>query len=127
MLSDKIKNYRTLQGLTREAFAGLVGKSFSTCTRWEKGECEPTYSDICAIAKALSVPISALFGEDDNDIQPTSQPTHKSADIVLTCGDISVRVPATEEGFNFAAKFLVKSASGEREEVKEDTTIQEAI
>lgn len=121
MLGNKIKNYRTLQGLTREAFAGLTGKSMSTCVRWERGDCEPTYSDLRVIADVLNIPVSALFDEAES-VQKTPS---VDADIVLTCGAVTVRVPATDKGFAFAARFLTAHGDGERGESKDDTSIRQ--
>ena len=60
-----MRDARTAAGLSREAVAGMVGKSLSTILRWEAGDTSPTVEDLPALAAALGVSVSALLGFTD--------------------------------------------------------------
>lgn len=43
IFAEKVKHARTTLKLSQEKFAALLGVSFATVNRWEKGHAMPTY------------------------------------------------------------------------------------
>lgn len=60
----RVRRCRKLRGLDLEALATRLGKSRSALSRIETGRQNLTMVDIMALADALEVPASALFGEE---------------------------------------------------------------
>ena len=54
-----------LRGLTQQAAADLFGISLRGYCRWEKGEREPSFSDLADISRALGVTTDYLLGLSD--------------------------------------------------------------
>lgn len=44
--AEKVKHARTTLKLSQEKFAALLGVSFATVNRWEKGHATPTYETL---------------------------------------------------------------------------------
>ena len=42
LLAGKVKKLRSQLGLTQEQFASLIGVTFSTVNRWERGRSKPS-------------------------------------------------------------------------------------
>lgn len=60
-LGLKIKQLRKSKRLSQEALALDSGIDFSYLGRIERGENNPTYLMLCAIAETLSVSVAELF------------------------------------------------------------------
>ena len=43
MFAEKVRKARNQLGLSQEKFAVMLGVSFSTVNRWEKGHARPSY------------------------------------------------------------------------------------
>lgn len=61
VLGKKIKEYRTLKGITQEELGTLVGVTTQAVSKWERGG-TPDAEFLPTIAKVLGVSIDALFG-----------------------------------------------------------------
>ena len=61
----KVQYYRKLRGLTQEAFADKIGKSWSFVAKIESPTrvCGVSIETLFKIAEALDVPVSKLFEE----------------------------------------------------------------
>lgn len=66
-LARRIRALRRRHGLTVEALAGAVGVHKGHLSRIERGEKAPSISTLQAIAAALNVQMSDLFGETAGD------------------------------------------------------------
>ena len=60
-LGQRIRNYRTNQGLSQEKLAELAGCHLTYIGQIERGEKNATLESINKIAVALNVPLSKLF------------------------------------------------------------------
>lgn len=58
-----IKALRIKKGWTQQDFANKLGVSQQTIAKWENDKGMPTADKLPAIAKALSVPMEALYKE----------------------------------------------------------------
>ncbi len=61
MLGKKIKEYRTLKGITQEELGSLVGVTTQAVSKWERGG-TPDAELLPDIARVLGVSIDTLFG-----------------------------------------------------------------
>ena len=62
-ISEKIKEYRRVFGITQEKFAQDIGISSQAVSKWEHGVTYPDITMIPDIAKLLGVSVAHLFGE----------------------------------------------------------------
>ena len=63
-IGKNIRKYRKELGLTQTELAEKLNTSQYVITNYERGSNNPLATSIPEIAKALNVPIAALFGED---------------------------------------------------------------
>lgn len=61
-LADRLRDLREAARLTQTHAAEAAGVHVQTYMRWERGETEPTFSQLCALA--------AVFGKTPNDFLP---------------------------------------------------------
>ena len=69
MIGEKIKKARKSRGISQEELAYAVKMHTNTIARWERGELNPKGKSLQKVAKALSVPISALY-DDEQELMP---------------------------------------------------------
>ena len=62
-LGENIIRLRRGAGLSQDQLADLIGKERRSVQRYERGERDPTYSDLVLIASELKVSVAALVGE----------------------------------------------------------------
>ena len=55
MVKDSIKELRKTKKLTQKAFAELINVTQSTVSKWEKGETEPSFSELNLIYKIYGI------------------------------------------------------------------------
>lgn len=67
-----VKKFRTEAGLTQSELAKKIGTHKQVISEIERGKHVPGSDRLKAIAKALNVPVSQLYG-DENTAQPHSQ------------------------------------------------------
>lgn len=68
MLSENIKKYRELKGLSKYKLSQLTGINDSQLSKLEKGtSCDPKLSTLRSLAVALDVAIGDLIREEGND------------------------------------------------------------
>lgn len=64
-MNDKIKELRLSRGLTQQALADKLGiKSYTTITKWEKGENVPQGRDLIKLSKLFNVTVDYILGVD---------------------------------------------------------------
>jgi transcriptional regulator with XRE-family HTH domain len=64
-INDKIKEFRTLRGLSQKEIALNVGIDQAQYSRIESGKVEPTLSSLEKIAEALNIKITDLLNKED--------------------------------------------------------------
>lgn len=62
-LGENIARYRKEAGLSQDQLADLIGKERRSVQRYERGERDPTFSDLVLIANELKVSLAELAGE----------------------------------------------------------------
>jgi|GEM_PF-2425116 len=70
----RLKELRANAGMTQEALARAANVSLATVAKLERGETDPTWNTVRALAKALGVSI-AEFDVPDEPAPPEQQPT----------------------------------------------------
>lgn len=60
-LAQAISQERTRCGMTQEFVAGQLGVSRQAVSKWERGESEPSTSNLLALAKLFGVPPAQLL------------------------------------------------------------------
>lgn len=97
---DRLIQARKLAGMTQYDLCEAMGVSVDTVRRWEAGKLEPTLSKLVRAAEVLGVNVGYLA-------------TGKEDEIVLRRGNISLTLPATPEGYSFAAEKMREFTAGE--------------
>ncbi len=62
ILSDNIRTYRNMRGLTQTQLAVLLNRSVGAVSNWEKGVNSPDVDTIADICKILDVTPNEIFG-----------------------------------------------------------------
>lgn len=62
-LGREIRRHRKAMGISQEELGGRIGRHRNHIGCLERAERSPSFEMLVDIAKALNVPISALFGE----------------------------------------------------------------
>lgn len=60
-MSTRIREVRERLNLNQESLGGLVGVTRQTVAAWEKGQREPSMTQLTALAQALAVPVELLL------------------------------------------------------------------
>jgi transcriptional regulator with XRE-family HTH domain len=61
---ERVRALRERRGLSREQFAVLIGRSFGTVTKLERGEIRPSLTTLGELARVLRCSVADLFEED---------------------------------------------------------------
>ena len=102
-LGQKLKDLRSLKGLTQKELADKLHVSFQTVSKWENGENEPDISTLRELAKLFNCSLDYLLSEDDGEPtirkdDPVSPPTtvvvHKEE--VHVCAKCGKDIPESE-------------------------------
>ena len=67
-LPDSLRRFRNDFGLTQKAVADAVGMRETAYSRYERGEREPAYKQLLALADTFNVSIDYLVGRTDNPV-----------------------------------------------------------
>ena len=76
----RIRNRRTLMGLSQEKLADSVGVTFQQVQKYERGTNRVSASRLFSFSKILGVSIDYFYNGLDNDGAPTSNPVYGMAD-----------------------------------------------
>lgn len=66
IFAKRLKELRQDKGKNQTVVANAIGVSQGMITRWEKDECEPTASNIVALANFFEVPTDYLLGKTED-------------------------------------------------------------
>ena len=75
-LGQKLKELRTLKGLTQKELADQLHVSFQTVSKWENGENEPDIATLKELSSMFNCSVDYLIGQDEVD---KSESTSKEA------------------------------------------------
>lgn len=75
MFKDNLRYFRKRANLSQQELADKVGISRSSIAMYERGEREPDFEGLEAIADILNVNMATLLGEEEN------QPTPKESEL----------------------------------------------
>ena len=78
-VGQKIRLYRKMKGLTIEVFAGMIGKSKATVSKYENGDISIDIETLFAIAQALEVPVNQLIDYTDEKAAAEDAVKHQMA------------------------------------------------
>ena len=106
-ISSNIRILRKKADLTQIDVAKALGVSIATFRRWEAGETAPTGTRIVELAKVLQVEPESLVSEN----KPVSQAVPNSNALVFEKGELRIKLPATEKGYELFNR-LVERITG---------------
>ncbi len=106
-ISSNIRILRKKADLTQIDVAKALGVSIATFRRWEAGETAPTGTRIVELAKILQVEPESLVSEN----KPVSQAVPNSNALVFEKGELRIKLPATEKGYELFNR-LVERITG---------------
>ena len=76
-VGQKIRLYRKTKGMTIEVFAGMIGKSKATVSKYENGDISIDVETLFAIAQALEVPVNQLIDYTDEKAADKGEKKHQ--------------------------------------------------
>lgn len=79
-IGERIKRYRTERKMSRNELADLLGVSFSTISKYEQGDREPSISTLIEISKILDISIMKFL---DSDILFAENSHESLADFII--------------------------------------------
>ena len=79
-LGQKLKELRTLKGLTQKELADKLHVSFQTVSKWENGENEPDIATLKELASMFNCSVDYLIGQDEphNESSSSSEEPNKT-------------------------------------------------
>ena len=86
-LSENLKKYRAIKGLTQEELADFLHITPQSVSKWERGECYPDISFLPALANIFETSIDLLMGMDAIRAEETRLSIHKKASEHQRAGD----------------------------------------
>lgn len=60
--AENLKHWRISQGLMQKELAKILNISYQTISHWETGHCEPSISQLIALANLFETTIDELVG-----------------------------------------------------------------
>lgn len=78
-LSENLKKYRVMKGLTQEDVAEYLGITPQSISKWERGECYPDITFLPALANIFDTSVDLLIGMDSIRAAETRFNIHKKA------------------------------------------------
>ena len=77
-IGDNIKSLRLSRGMTQQQLADVVGaKTYTTITKWEKGDNVPQGKDLIALSQHFKVSVDSILGiNGESLILPSNQYTY---------------------------------------------------
>lgn len=76
-VGQKIRLFRKMKGMTIEVFAGMIGKSKATVSKYENGDISIDVETLFAIAQALEVPVNQLIDYADEKAADKGEKKHQ--------------------------------------------------
>jgi len=76
-VGQKIRLFRKMKGMTIEVFAGMIGKSKATVSKYENGDISIDVETLFAIAQALEVPVNQLIDYTDEKAADKGEKKHQ--------------------------------------------------
>jgi len=76
-VGQKIRLFRKMKGMTIEVFAGMIGKSKATVSKYENGDISIDVETLFAIAQALEVPVNQLIDYTDGKAADKGEKKHQ--------------------------------------------------
>lgn len=86
-LSENLKKYRTMKGLTQEDVAEYLGLTPQSISKWERGECYPDITFLPALANIFETSVDLLIGMDTIRAEKTRYDIHSKATDLQRMGD----------------------------------------
>ena len=86
-LSENLKKYRIMKGLTQEDIADYLGITAQSVSKWERDECYPDIEFLPALANIFETSVDLLIGMDVIRAEETRYNIHKSANEFQRNGD----------------------------------------
>lgn len=86
-LSENLKKYRMMKGLTQEDVAGFLNITPQSISKWERGECYPDITFLPALANLFETSIDLLMGMDAIRSEKARLAIHASATNFQRSGD----------------------------------------
>ena len=74
-LGQKLKELRSLKGLTQKELADKLHVSFQTVSKWENGENEPDIATLKELATLFNCSVDYLIGSEQEGLTPAPQST----------------------------------------------------
>ncbi len=88
-LSENLKKYRIMKGLTQEDIAEYLHVTPQSVSKWERGECYPDITFLPALANILETSVDLLLGMDTIRAEETRYRIHQTAHEFMRNGDYS--------------------------------------
>ncbi len=89
---DTLRYLRNKDNMTQQELAEKIGISLSAISMYERGQREPNFETLEAIADYFNVDMNQLMGRDDNVSRSTNNDTTKQKGSIAT-----PKLPTTEE------------------------------
>ncbi len=86
-LSENLKKYRIMKGLTQEDVADYLGITAQSVSKWERDECYPDIGFLPALANIFETSVDLLIGMDVIRAEETRYNIHKTANEFQRNGD----------------------------------------
>ncbi|MDE6579144.1 MAG: helix-turn-helix domain-containing protein [Ruminiclostridium sp.] len=86
-LSENLKKYRIMKGLTQEDVADYLGITAQSVSKWERDECYPDIDFLPALANIFETSVDLLIGMDVIRAEETRYNIHKTANEFQRNGD----------------------------------------
>lgn len=86
-LSENLKKYRMLKGMTQEDVARYLGITSQSVSKWERGESFPDITFLPAIANIFETSIDLLIGMDEIRAEETRINIHRTATALQCSGE----------------------------------------
>lgn len=86
-LSENLKKYRIMKGLTQEDVADYLGITAQSVSKWERDECYPDIDFLPALANIFETSVDLLIGMDVIRAEKTRYNIHKTANEFQRKGD----------------------------------------
>lgn len=100
-LGQKLKELRSLKGLTQKELADKLHVSFQTVSKWENGENEPDIATLKELATLFNCSVDYLIGSEQevvvaNETQPATQTIIVHQHDVHVCAKCGKDIPENE-------------------------------
>ena len=86
-LSENLKKYRILKGLTQEELANYLNITPQSISKWERGETYPDITFLPALANIFETSVDLLIGMDVMRADETKYNIHKTANGFMKISD----------------------------------------